>query len=232
MRQSSRRRFVSTLVAVGLAGCLGGDSNTTDTTSETTPTSDRATTTPTRPDSTSPTPSSTGSEQRTDTETAAPTITETETRTRKTATETTQTPTETQGSLFPDYGKTEVSVVAGEDDVLGTVTAAIAETSEEWTIGLSETESMPEEWGMLFVDDTGRDRTFWMKDMDFGLDMIFIDEDRQITEIHHAAAPGPDEDGTEQLYSGYAQYILEVNYEWTTRHDVLVNDMVEFTLPD
>lgn len=227
MRRSSRRAFLSSIGAVSFAGCLGTNDGSSDSADDQSPTADDVTRT--RSDTPNPTTPTTTPTQRTTTETQAPTSTATQTES-PTATPTETTPTQTQAPLFPGYDKTEISVVTGGGDTLGTVTAAIAETSEQWTIGLSETESMPEDWGMLFVDDSEKDRTFWMKDMDFGLDMIFIDEDNRITKILHAEAPGPDEDGTETLYSGYAQYVLELNYEWTKRHDVLVNDVVEFTL--
>jgi uncharacterized membrane protein (UPF0127 family) len=229
MRRATRRGFLSSIGVAGLAGCLGASDDSGGSVDDPTGTSDGATATRTG------TPTATAStatpNQRADTETPVPTATETRTETpTQTRTETTPTPTQTQTALFPGYEKTELRVVTGEGDTLGSVTAAIAETSEEWTTGLSETESLPEDWGMLFVDETAKDRSFWMKDMEFGLDIIFIDEEKRITEILHAEAPGPDEDGTETLYTGYAQYILEVNYDWTTRHDVLVSDIVEFSL--
>ena len=135
-----------------------------------------------------------------------------------------------QESLFPDYETTEVRVETPDGEELGSVTAAIAETSDEWSLGLSETDSLPEDWGMLFVSGSMSDRTFWMKDMDFGLDIVFVDDEKRITGVHHAPAPGPDEDGTNQRYSGRGQYVFEVNYEWTDRHDVTEGDVLRFEL--
>ncbi len=49
--------------------------------------------------------------------------------------------------------------------------------------GLSQRQSMPEGHGMLFLLDAAKEHAFWMKGMKFPLDIIFIGEDRKITEI-------------------------------------------------
>lgn len=49
--------------------------------------------------------------------------------------------------------------------------------------GLSFRESMPEQNGMLFVLDVAEEHGFWMKDMKFPLDIIFIDQHMQIAEV-------------------------------------------------
>jgi uncharacterized membrane protein (UPF0127 family) len=113
---------------------------------------------------------------------------------------------------------------------LGAVTAAVADTVELRYRGLSETSSLPADRGMLFVFDAVATRTFSMRGMAFGLDIIYADADGTITRIHHAPAPDPDADGTSQQYSGRGQYVLEVGYNWTTDHDVRRNDVLEFSL--
>ncbi|WP_254862493.1 DUF192 domain-containing protein [Halovivax gelatinilyticus] len=113
------------------------------------------------------------------------------------------------------YETTEVVVASDENAELGSVTAAIADTRELQYLGLSDTEYLPEDRGMLFVYDDVDDRTFVMREMDFGIDIVYADDDGQITTIHHAPAPGPDEDGESHRYPGRGQYILEVVYEWT-----------------
>ncbi|SFC72459.1 hypothetical protein SAMN05444422_11714 [Halobiforma haloterrestris] len=132
--------------------------------------------------------------------------------------------------IHTDYETTDVQVTDGDDDVLGEVTAAIADTSDRQSLGLSDTETLPEDRGMLFVYDEVQDLTFSMPDMDFPIDIIFADGDRTITSIYRARAPGPDEDGTEQVYFDRAQYVLEVVYEWTAERDVQTGDVLEFEL--
>ncbi|GAA0722556.1 hypothetical protein GCM10009060_16190 [Halorubrum trapanicum] len=111
------------------------------------------------------------------------------------------------------------------------MTAAIADNRDKLVLGLSDAEALPEDGGMLFVYETPRENlTFIMPNMDFGIDIVFVDADRTITRIHNAPEPGPNEDGSEQEYDGSGQYVLEVPYEWTDRHGVEVGDLLRFDL--
>ena len=126
------------------------------------------------------------------------------------------------------YARTPVTVRDGETNAtLGSVRVAVAETRDQKITGLSKTASLPEDRGMLFPYNAPADRTYVMRGMDFGIDIIYIDSDGRITKIHHAPEPPEGEDGEQYEYPGYGQYVLEVNYEWTTRHDVEEGDRVD-----
>ncbi|GAB3416337.1 hypothetical protein GCM10027435_13520 [Haloparvum alkalitolerans] len=129
-----------------------------------------------------------------------------------------------------NYDSTEVVVAAPDGTERGRVTAAIADTSDLRFLGLSDTERLPEDRGMLFVYEAAAARTFVMREMDFGIDIVYVGADRRITEIHHAPAPAPDEDGEEQRYPGTGQFVLEVVLDWTTDRGVEVGDEVSFDL--
>lgn len=131
-------------------------------------------------------------------------------------------------AIHAGYETTEVTVRTPDEDVLGSVTAAVADTPELRYRGLSDTGSLPEDRGMLFVYDGVDDRTYVMREMDFGLDIVYADGEGAITGIHHAPAPGPDEDGEDQRYPGRGKYVLEVNYDWTTDRGVDVGDVLAF----
>src|SRR3989344_341508 len=84
----------------------------------------------------------------------------------------------------------------------------LATTEAEQVKGLSGRESLNEKEGMLFIFDRPGKHYFWMKDMNFPIDMIWIDEDLEIIYIKKDAKPddflqtfGPDED---------TKYVLEV----------------------
>ena len=142
--------------------------------------------------------------------------------------ESTESPTKASDStpIHADYDTTEVRVTSSAGEPLGSVTAAIADTPELRYLGLSDTADLPADRGMLFVYDAVDDRTFVMREMDFGIDIVYADSDGVITEIHHAPAPGPDEDGEEQEYPGRGQYVLEVAYEWTSDRGVSIGDVL------
>ncbi|AGB15865.1 hypothetical protein Halru_1251 [Halovivax ruber XH-70] len=129
-------------------------------------------------------------------------------------------PASDERPIFPGYETTEVTVSTPNGERLGAVTAAIADTDELRQLGLSDTEFLPDDHGMLFIFDRVADRTFVMREMDFGIDIVYADASGTITQIHHAQAPGPGEDGEKQRYPGRGQYVLEVPLDWTTERDV------------
>lgn len=129
--------------------------------------------------------------------------------------------------VHSSYETTDVSVES-DGETLGSITAAIADTGELRYTGLSDTDSLPEDRGMLFVYETADDHTFVMREMDFPIDIVYADVDGTITKIHHAPEPGPDEDGNDQPYPGFGQYVLEVNYDWTTDRGIESGDRLVF----
>ncbi|WP_144921154.1 DUF192 domain-containing protein [Halorubrum salsamenti] len=140
-------------------------------------------------------------------------------------------PSDWPSGRYADYDATTVTVRDAEGDDLGAVRAAIARTGDDRGRGLSDAPSLPENAGMLFVFPEPRDSlTFIMPDMDFGIDIVYVDAERTITRIHNAPEPGPNEDGSEQEYDGSGQYVLEVPYEWTDRRGVEVGDSLAFEL--
>ena len=127
-----------------------------------------------------------------------------------------------------EYEQTTVTVVdADSGDQLGQVEATVADTWRKRYTGLSETESLPEDRGMLFTYDSEWSRTYVMRGMSFGIDIVYVAANGTITRIHHAPEPPEDADGEEFEYPGTGQYVLEVNYDWTTRHNVTEGDRVE-----
>lgn len=129
------------------------------------------------------------------------------------------------------YDHATVRVVDAESgEELGRVEAAVADTFLKRYVGLSDTDRLPSDRGMLFVHDEPGEYTYVMRGMSFGLDVVFVAENRTITEIHHAPAPRPDEDGSRDRYTGHGRYVLEVNRNWTTDRGVAVGDEVRFDL--
>lgn len=86
---------------------------------------------------------------------------------------------------------------------------AIAESLEEKQTGLSKVKELPGDAGMLFVyDEPQEDLWFTMQDTAIDLDIIFLDEDMEVTSVHpcKAYSKKPIQD-----VEGNAQFVLEVN---------------------
>ena len=84
----------------------------------------------------------------------------------------------------------------------------IADTDEERALGLSGRTNLSEGSGVLFVLETTGRYGFWMKDMNFSIDIIWIDENFRITGIEKNVLP---ETYPEVFYPNEAiKYVLEL----------------------
>jgi uncharacterized membrane protein (UPF0127 family) len=128
------------------------------------------------------------------------------------------------------YDATDVRVTTPDGEHLGRVRAAISDTADRRYTGLSDVTHLPDDWGMLFVYDAVGSHTYVMREMDFGIDIVYADDEGTITEVHQAPEPGPDEDGSSQQYPGTGQYVFEVTYEWTSDRGVEPGDVLRFEL--
>jgi hypothetical protein len=68
-------------------------------------------------------------------------------------------------------------------------TLRLARTPEERSRGLMEVKSLSENEGMVFLYSSDERRTFWMKDVYVGLDILFLDKNFTVLEIVHQAPP-------------------------------------------
>jgi len=128
-----------------------------------------------------------------------------------------------------DYKWTTVEIENSETgDRRTTVDARVADDFAKRYTGLSDTTALEENEGMLFVHEETDTHTYVMRDMNFPLDIIFIDADGQITEIHSAPTK-PDTDSLTE-YRGEGRYVLEMNKGFAAAHNVSVGDRVQIDL--
>lgn len=103
----------------------------------------------------------------------------------------------------------------------------LALTKEMQIQGLSGRKQLKEDEGMLFVFDKPDKYYFWMKDMNFPIDMIWISEDMKVVYIKKNAQPeryletyGPDTN---------TKYVLEVVAGFSDKNNLKEGDSVLFT---
>src|SRR6266567_4005667 len=65
----------------------------------------------------------------------------------------------------------------------------VATTSAQQQQGLSGRVSLPQNQGMLFIFTTAQRYPFWMKDMKFPLDMLFIHKNKLVTIFQNIPIP-------------------------------------------
>lgn len=98
----------------------------------------------------------------------------------------------------------------------------IANSPDEWNRGLSGRQSLAEERGMLFIFPQPGTYAFWMPDMHFAIDIIWIGQDRRIVDISANVAP---ESYPERFMpSSPVQYVLEVNAGFAARNNIRIGD--------
>tara|TARA_R110002049_G_scaffold23545_3_gene83373 strand:+ start:94924 stop:95385 length:462 start_codon:yes stop_codon:yes gene_type:complete len=78
--------------------------------------------------------------------------------------------------LRGDWGKARFSI-------------EVADEPEEQARGLMHRTSLPGSAGMLFIYDSPRRLSFWMRDTLIPLDMLFVDARGVVQYIHHRAVP-------------------------------------------
>ncbi|MFH1589436.1 MAG: DUF192 domain-containing protein [archaeon] len=122
-----------------------------------------------------------------------------------------------------DYKIREV-IVANQ-----TITVQIADNDEKRTQGLMYQEELGEFEGMFFIFEEEDYLNFWMKNTPIPLDIIFINSEFEIENIHTAEPCKRNE----CLFYGSerpAKYVLEVNAGFSEKYGLSENMMLDFTI--
>jgi uncharacterized membrane protein (UPF0127 family) len=106
------------------------------------------------------------------------------------------------------------------------VNAEIATDSQKQKKGLCCRDSLDANSGMLFVYNKPGNYSFWMKDTQIPLDIIWINSSKNIVHIEADVQPEsfPETFSSEDL----AQYVLEVNAGWIGENGISVGDQATF----
>jgi uncharacterized membrane protein (UPF0127 family) len=114
--------------------------------------------------------------------------------------------------------------IAGKD-----IKVELALTDEAQEQGLSGRSELKEDEGMLFVFDTPDNYSFWMKDMNFAIDIVWINEDQKVIYIEKSADPEsyPETFGPNPSL-GKTKYVLEVSSGFSVKNNLKAGDKIEF----
>jgi len=102
----------------------------------------------------------------------------------------------------------------------------VAETPKEKAEGLSGQANLTKEQGMLFVYEKPDLYSVWMKDMNFPIDIIWIDENFQVIDITENFKPESFPRAVKPQKP--VQYVVEVNAGWVKKHRVHIGSPVIF----
>lgn len=102
----------------------------------------------------------------------------------------------------------------------------VVDTDETRSRGLSNRSSLPLGQGMLFVYDNPAIHCFWMKDMQFPLDMIWVNADRTVVHIERSVAPNT---YPKSFCPGdAAQYVIELNAGQAAELGIRIGNRLRF----
>ena len=108
-----------------------------------------------------------------------------------------------------------------------TIVVELAKNHPERALGLGGRDSLPQDAGMYFVFPDSDYYQFWMKDMKFPIDIIWIDKFMKIVDIKENVLP----DTYPEMLTPKekALTVLEVNAGFAKAHKVSVGDEIKFS---
>lgn len=106
----------------------------------------------------------------------------------------------------------------------------VADTTEERIQGLSGSSSLPAMTGMLFDFPESAQQCIWMKEMNYAIDIVWMDSAGRVTDIkeHVSLDTYPKE---QFCSSGATTFVLELPAGSIEAHDVGVGDKATIKLP-
>ncbi len=107
------------------------------------------------------------------------------------------------------------------------VKAEIADTPLKRAKGLMFRKSLPEDEGMLFIFNEEDYHSFWMMNMSFPIDIIWINNEKKVVDIVKNAQPCKIP-CTSYRPKEKAMYVLEVNANFTEEHKIKIRTFLEF----
>jgi len=107
-----------------------------------------------------------------------------------------------------------------------TVWLEIARTSAEQIKGLSGRESMAEDEGMLFIFEPKTRPSFWMKGMQFPLDIIWLVDNKIVDLNKNLAVPTGDNLATYEPKNDI-NYAIEVNAGFADKNNLKIGDKID-----
>ncbi len=129
---------------------------------------------------------------------------------------------------WPDSTPTPTTVTIGDASFV----VELAVTPQQQAQGLSGRPGLAPGTGMLFIFESEGLHSFWMKDMRFPLDMVWISAEHAVVDItEDVPPPGPGQttaDLPAYIPAEPAQYVLEINAGEAESADIRIGDMVKF----
>jgi uncharacterized membrane protein (UPF0127 family) len=127
---------------------------------------------------------------------------------------------------YKDRGEYVIKTIRVADNRLDVY---VADTERKREVGLAAFDSIAEDEGMIFLFDSSDIHTFWMKDMKFNIDIIWINGEDIVDITKNIPVQNAMSDNELVKYqpATAANRVLEVNSGWADRNNIKVGDKVK-----
>jgi uncharacterized membrane protein (UPF0127 family) len=108
------------------------------------------------------------------------------------------------------------------------INSEVADTMDKRTQGLMNYEKLDSNQGMLFVFENSNKHNFWMKNMSFPIDIIWLNKNKKIVHIEENISPCKKDSC--QVYSADKEslYVIEVKANFTQENNIKTEQRVKF----
>ncbi len=111
------------------------------------------------------------------------------------------------------------------------ITIELAVTPIERELGLMFRDRIEPDQGLLFVFETEDRSSFWMFNVKFPIDILWLDARKRVVHIEAGVPPCPREPCPSYPTPTPALYVLELKSGQAAAHKIKVGDRLEFILP-
>lgn len=108
----------------------------------------------------------------------------------------------------------------------GTFSAQVLSSQSERNKGLSGTSRLPDDRAMLFVFESSGKWGIWMKDMNYAIDIVWLDESKTV--VHYEERVSPSTYPRIFKPSKDARYVVEFNSGTIDREAISIGQQADF----
>lgn len=126
-----------------------------------------------------------------------------------------------------EFSKEAEVLIFKQGELVRAIEVELADTPNERALGLMYRKGMAENQGMLFLFPEEEPRSFYMKNTEFPLDIIYLNKDLQIVSIVKNAKPY---DESSMPSEAPAMYVLEINGGLSDKWGISAGDSITYQL--
>ncbi len=110
------------------------------------------------------------------------------------------------------------------------ISAELAVTDWERQRGLMYRDAIYKDQGMLFIFSEESYHSFWMKNMSFSIDILWLDKEKRIVHIEERVPPCQTRDCPSYAPDLPAMYVLELKAGMAECHDLKLQQRIDFVI--